>query len=102
MGALLADRSAMGLLDQTLVVPDTEFGGTARINDNDGREHHDKAVTCLLAGAGIEKEHAQRGDSDTVNIEGTRWQAAILGQAMSALLADLHAKGLTDPSLVVP
>ncbi len=39
--------------DKTLVVPGTEFGRTPRINDRDGRDHHNKAFTCLLAGAGI-------------------------------------------------
>ena len=53
MSALLADLQAKGLLDQTLVVLGTEFGRTPRINDADGRDHHNKAFTCLLAGAGI-------------------------------------------------
>ena len=54
MIAPLADLQPKGLLDQTLVVLGTEFGRTPRINDNDGREHEDKASGCLLAGAGID------------------------------------------------
>ena len=38
MIALLEDRQAKGLLDQTLVVLESEFGRTPRINDNDGRD----------------------------------------------------------------
>ncbi len=53
MSTLLADLQAKGLLDKTLVVLGTEFGRTPRINDRDGRDHHNKAFTCLLAGAEI-------------------------------------------------
>ena len=53
MIALLADRHGKGLLDQTPMVLASEFGHTPRINDNSGRDHRDKAFTCLLAGAGI-------------------------------------------------
>ncbi len=35
------------------------------------------------------------------NFEGTLHQAAVLDQAMAALLADLEAKGLLDQTLVV-
>jgi uncharacterized protein (DUF1501 family) len=42
-----------GLLDETLVVLATEFGRTPEINQNDGRDHHPKAFTCLMAGGGI-------------------------------------------------
>ena len=37
-----------------MVVLGTEFGHTERTNDKDSRGHHNKAFTCLLAGAGIE------------------------------------------------
>ncbi len=53
MSTLLADLQAKRLLGQTLVVLGTEFGRTPRINGNDGRDHHNRAFTCLLAGAGI-------------------------------------------------
>ena len=47
MSALLADPQARRLLHQTLVVLCTEFGRTPRINDNDGRDHHNKPFKCL-------------------------------------------------------
>lgn len=53
MSTLLADLSSKGLLKQTLVVLATEFGRTPQINENNGRDHHPKAFTCLLAGGGI-------------------------------------------------
>ena len=51
MIALLADFNAKGLLNQTLVVLSTEFGNRQRINDNDGRDHRNKAFACLMARA---------------------------------------------------
>ncbi len=52
MSAVLVDFQAKGLLVQTRVVLGTEFGRTPRLNENEGREHDDEVVTCLLAGAG--------------------------------------------------
>ncbi len=53
MSTLLADLHVKGLLSETPAVLGTDFGRTPWINDNDGRDHHDKAFTYLLAGAGI-------------------------------------------------
>ncbi|MFM2090678.1 MAG: hypothetical protein RLZZ127_1167 [Planctomycetota bacterium] len=53
VAALLDDLQARGLLADTLVVVATEFGRTPVINGNDGRDHHPKAFSALLAGAGI-------------------------------------------------
>ena len=55
LGTLLADLSARGLLQDTLVVLATEFGRTPDIvtDRNNGRNHYPKAFTCLLAGGGI-------------------------------------------------
>ena len=52
--ALIADLDARGLLETTLVVVATEFGRTPKINGTrNGRDHHPKAFSCLLAGGGI-------------------------------------------------
>ena len=59
---------AKGLLDQTLVVLGSEFGRRSRINDNDGRDHHSTAFTCLLAGI---KGGRCTGDTRSDNFEGT-------------------------------
>ena len=53
LSTLLQDLESRGLLDETLVVLATEFGRTPEINQNDGRDHHPKAFTCLMAGGGI-------------------------------------------------
>lgn len=53
LAALLDDLERRGLLDETLVAVTTEFGRTPRINKNDGRDHHPKAFSVLLAGGGV-------------------------------------------------
>lgn len=53
LSALLADLSARGLLDSTLVVVATEFGRSPKITPNAGRNHYPKAFSCLMAGGGI-------------------------------------------------
>jgi hypothetical protein len=53
LSTLLQDLESRGLLNDTLVVLATEFGRTPEINVNDGRDHHPKAFTCLMAGGGI-------------------------------------------------
>ncbi len=52
MIALLADLQDKGRLDQAMVVLGTEFGRTARINGNEGRDNNNGAFAYLLAGAG--------------------------------------------------
>jgi len=53
LSTLLSDLQARGLLDETMVVLASEFGRTPEINSNEGRDHHPKAFTTLLAGGGI-------------------------------------------------
>ncbi len=53
LSALLADLESRGMLEDTMVVLATEFGRTPEINANDGRDHHPKAFSCVLAGGGI-------------------------------------------------
>jgi hypothetical protein len=51
--ALIADLKARGLLEKTLVIWMGEFGRTAAINANVGRDHQWKAFTVALAGCGV-------------------------------------------------
>jgi hypothetical protein len=51
--ALLDDLSGRGLLEDTLVVWNGEFGRTPRVNRNAGRDHWGFCQSALLAGAGI-------------------------------------------------
>lgn len=55
LAALLKDLKSRGLLDDTLVVWNTEFGRTPITEGltGKGRDHHQLAFTCWLAGAGL-------------------------------------------------
>jgi hypothetical protein len=54
VAALLDDLSALGRLDETLVVMTGEFGRTPKVNGNQaGRDHWSSAFSVFLAGAGI-------------------------------------------------
>jgi hypothetical protein len=52
---LLIDLEAKGLLDTTIVALSTEFGRTPQIHGDrkNGRNHHPRAYSSLLAGGGI-------------------------------------------------
>jgi Protein of unknown function (DUF1501) len=52
VAALVEDLAERGLLDDTLVVMMGEFGRTPKINGNAGRDHHGRANSILLFGAG--------------------------------------------------
>jgi hypothetical protein len=54
---LLKDLKARGLLEDTLVIFSTEFGRTPITQglSGKGRDHHQLAFTCWMAGAGLKK-----------------------------------------------
>jgi len=51
--ALITDLKQRGMLDDTLIVWGGEFGRTPMSQGGDGRDHHIKGFTFLLAGGGI-------------------------------------------------
>jgi hypothetical protein len=51
--ALLEDLEARGLLDETLVTWNGEFGRTPKLNRNGGRDHWGFCQSALLAGGGV-------------------------------------------------
>jgi len=61
--ALIADLKQRGMLDDTLIVFGGEFGRTPMSQSGDGRDHHIKAFSYLLAGGGI-KPGLSYGASD--------------------------------------
>lgn len=50
---LVRDLDERGILATTLVVATGEFGRTPRINRQGGRDHHGRAWSAVLAGAGL-------------------------------------------------
>jgi len=57
VAGLLQDLKARGMLEDTLVIWSTEFGRTPFTQGigTRGRDHHQHAFTCWLAGAGVKK-----------------------------------------------
>lgn len=53
LAALISDLEERGRLDKTLIMLSTEFGRTARLNKDAGRDHWPKAFSVLMAGGGI-------------------------------------------------
>lgn len=67
IAAFLRDMEQRGLLEDTLVIFTTEFGRTAD-GDNNGRDHHSRAFSSWLAGAGVKKGFVY-GATDEIGME---------------------------------
>jgi len=52
LSALIEDLAERGMLDETLVVVNAEFGRTPKINKNAGRDHWPWVYSLVIAGAG--------------------------------------------------
>jgi hypothetical protein len=61
--ALIDELDERGLLDETLVVVNAEFGRTPKINKNAGRDHWPWVYSLVVAGAGVQPGTVQ-GASD--------------------------------------
>ena len=55
--ALISDLKQRGMLDDTLVIWGGEFGRTPMSQGGDGRDHHIKGFSYMLAGGGIKGRH---------------------------------------------
>jgi hypothetical protein len=53
IAALLEDLENTGLLEETLVVWNSEFGRTPKINTNAGRDHWGRCNSVVMAGGGV-------------------------------------------------
>jgi uncharacterized protein (DUF1501 family) len=68
LSGLLTDLDQRGLLDSTLVLLNSEFGRTPKINAGGGRDHWPRVFTILLAGGGIKRGQIY-GTSDALAAE---------------------------------
>jgi hypothetical protein len=70
LAGLLKDLKARGMFDDTLILWTTEFGRTpiAQGIGAKGRDHHQHAFTCWMAGAGLKRGFAY-GRSDEVGYD---------------------------------
>lgn len=65
LSALVTDLDERGLLDQTLVIANAEFGRTPNINRSAGRDHWPFVYSLALAGGGV-KRGVVYGSSDKI------------------------------------
>ncbi|MDH3584181.1 MAG: DUF1501 domain-containing protein [Phycisphaerae bacterium] len=66
--ALIRDLERRGLLDSTLVMLNSEFGRTPKINKTAGRDHYPKVFSMVMAGGGMKKGLVY-GRSDATSTE---------------------------------
>jgi hypothetical protein len=71
LAGMLTDLDQRGLLDSTLVVVNSEFGRTPKINAGGGRDHWPRVFTLLFAGGGIKRGQVY-GASDALASEPTK------------------------------
>lgn len=76
IAALLTDLAARGLLDQTLVVWNSEFGRTPLAEGKNGRDHHPYGYAMWMAGAGIQGGRAL-GATDEFGLRATEDRKSI-------------------------
>ena len=79
--ALITDLKQRGMLDDTLVVWGGEFGRTPMSQSGDGRDHHIKGFSFMVAGGGV-----KRGFS-----HGTTDELGYAAEENPVAVADFHA-----------
>lgn len=65
---LITDLDRRGLLDSTLVVVNSEFGRTPKVNAGGGRDHWPRVFSIVLAGGGVKRGYVH-GASDSLAAE---------------------------------
>lgn len=99
LASLLADLSAKGLLQSTLVVVATEFGRSPVITSGAGRNHFPKAFSCLLAGGGIRGGQAYgKTDATGANVVENAVGAADFNATIAFAMGIPHDKVEMSPS----
>ncbi|HJZ53932.1 MAG TPA: DUF1501 domain-containing protein [Gemmataceae bacterium] len=68
LAGLITDLDQRGLLDDTLVVVNSEFGRTPKINAGGGRDHWPRVFSIVLAGGGVKRGQVY-GASDALASE---------------------------------
>lgn len=68
LAGLITDLDQRGLLGETLVIVNSEFGRTPKINAGGGRDHWPRVFSILLAGGGIKRGQVY-GASDPLAAE---------------------------------
>jgi uncharacterized protein (DUF1501 family) len=89
---LITDLEDRGLLDSTLVVVNSEFGRTPKINAGGGRDHWPRVFSIVLAGGGVKRGQVY-GASDALAAEPAKTPLAVEDYAHSVYhLLGINAK----------
>lgn len=98
--ALIDDLKARGLLDDTLIVCQGEFGRTPKINGNKGRDHWPASWSAVLAGGGIKTGQVigkTSADGVSVETEPTR-TADLIATVVKAVGIDPMKQNMSNVS----
>jgi Protein of unknown function (DUF1501) len=102
LSALVADLSARGMLDHTVLVCMGEFGRTPRINSDVGRDHWAQSWSVVMAGGGLKAGRVVgETDADGIAIDGKSFLPgdvwATVAQALGIPLNTVHTSKLGRP-----
>lgn len=102
LSALVADLSARGMLDHTVLVCMGEFGRTPRINADVGRDHWAQSWSVVMAGGGLKAGRVVGAtDADGIAIDGKPYLPgdiwATVAQALGIPLNIVHTSKLGRP-----
>lgn len=95
---LITDLDQRGLLDSTLVLVNSEFGRTPKINAGGGRDHWPRVYSVVMAGGGVKRGQAY-GGSDGLAGEPVRTPLSVEDHAHTVyhLLGINARKDLNSP-----
>jgi len=68
LAGLITDLDRRGLLESTLVLVNSEFGRTPKVNSGGGRDHWPRVFSIMMAGGGV-KRGLVHGSSDALAAE---------------------------------
>ena len=100
MSSLVADLASApqtGATNRTLILWMGEFGRTPRLNAREGRDHHPKAWSAVLAGPGVAPGIVGATDADGANVVGKVHAVSDLLATLATLLGLSPSEELVSP-----
>ncbi|MDD7986380.1 DUF1501 domain-containing protein [Lentisphaera marina] len=96
--ALIKDLDQRGLLDSTLVILNSEFGRTPKINKTAGRDHYPKVFSMVMAGGGIKRGYIHgKSDSTSSTVEDNPVEVADYARTVYTLMGIDPDKAIMSP-----
>ncbi|HEY1959089.1 MAG TPA: DUF1501 domain-containing protein [Polyangiaceae bacterium] len=97
VAALVDDLDRRGMLASTLVVWLGDFGRSPKINAREGRDHHPKAWSAMLAGGGTRPGLVGATDAGGENVAGTAYGVPDLLATCASLMGLDPREQVTTP-----